>query len=157
MFQSLKYGRSHCWECTCVDCINDYLTHNRNKNCTCPDCAQHRVKALPRIRPKKTVTERTTTVATVNFCEREQCQTMGKSHVMGLVTYSTEMHSDNKAIELCPGCVGEFMEWLDKAPETERPKAYKEPWVKTEKSAETMTSSQLFALALEASKREMED
>lgn len=65
-------------------------------------------------------------VATVNFCER--CESMGKSIVMGTLGYRTDPTKGVKELELCPGCVEDFMTWLKEDIMTTREKAYKEPW-----------------------------
>lgn len=109
-------------------------------------------------------------VATVNFCEREGCATMGKSDVMGTLVlipvngdvpgniYSDAVNTTGRSItrmELCPGCVGEFMALVGAEVTGERPKAYTEAWKPLSKEANVPTdSATLFRLALEASKKE---
>lgn len=116
------------------------------------------------------IVERESTVATVNFCERHSCETMAKSPAMGMVVivpetagpeviYADAVHTTDRntvRMELCPGCVGELMEWVDAQPAGERPKAYSKPWKREAKPDVPTSSAELFRLALEASKREME-
>lgn len=87
-------------------------------------------------------------MATVNFCERVGCETMAKSVAMGVINFRTAPNRENKNIELCPGCVGDLVEFLKSGPETDRPKSYSEPWnpeVRKEKSLAELTSQELAA------------
>lgn len=66
-------------------------------------------------------------MATINLCER--CESMGKSLAMGYLEYRTDPSKGMEQIELCPGCVEDFMIWLKTDVEmASRQKAYKEPW-----------------------------
>lgn len=89
-------------------------------------------------------------MATVNFCERVGCETMAKSPAMGAVSFRTAPNREAKNFELCPGCVGDLVEFLKVLPEgTERPKSYSEPWnpeQKKDKTLEEMSSAELAAL-----------
>lgn len=115
------------------------------------------------------------TVATVNFCEKHKCEAMGKNTAMGLVViipatsgpesvYADAVHTTDRNTvrkELCPGCIGELMEWIDAEPVGER-KKYTEPWSPAPKVSQTdvervlrdMGSQDLMRLAIEQSNRE---
>lgn len=179
----LKYGT-----CSCEDCRNTRLwaDQKRHKALT-ENLSPQPVTEAPKVHRhnmycdygadcNSVKTEKKgNTVATVNFCERHSCETMAKSPSMGLVViipetagpetvYADAVHTTDRntvRMELCPGCVGELMEWVDALPAGPRPKAYSKPW-KKDATAETasvanMASGELFRLALEASKREMEE
>lgn len=115
-------------------------------------------------------------MATVNFCEKHTCEAMGKNTAMGTVViipanavdaeriYADAVHTtgrDTIRKELCPGCIGELMAWLDAAPVNPGNK-YTEPWKPAPKTSVTdverilrdMGSSDLMRLALEASDKE---
>lgn len=73
-------------------------------------------------------------MATVNFCER--CDSMGKSSAMGIVSYRTEPAHGMTEIEICPGCVEDFIIWLKSDVNMmAREKAYKEPWREKENNS----------------------
>jgi hypothetical protein len=115
-------------------------------------------------------------VATVNFCEKHSCEAMGKNTAMGTVViipanatdaeriYADAVHTTGRntiRMELCPGCIGELMEWIEAAPVGPRTK-YTKPWEKAPKVTQTdvervlaeMGSQDLMRLALERSDKE---
>lgn len=108
-------------------------------------------------------------MATVNFCEKHSCEAMGKNTAMGLVViipntsgpenvYADAVHTTDRntlRMELCPGCIGELMDWVDAAPLGER-KKYTEPWKREapKPTVSDLDSQTLMRLAIEASNRE---
>lgn len=125
----MGYLGGHWDGCSCVHCLRQYELHNAGyEPCVCAICEAHNLvnnnafqmaggKVVP-------------AVATVNFCER--CESMGKSNAMGAVSYNTNPAEGQTRIEICPGCVGDFMVWLKEDIMTDREKAYREPWKKDE-------------------------
>lgn len=96
-------------------------------------------------------------MATVNFCEREQCQTMGKSIIMGTLAYSVSETAKTERIEICPGCVAEFMEWLASAPANVRPRAYQDAYdPKATPNVTDMTGEALMKMAMDKMRKELE-
>lgn len=157
--------------CDCEDCANTRLWRDFKRNAEIKNETASRTsgqKYLDEI--ERVRSERMNTVATVNFCERHTCETMAKSPAMGMVVivpvtsgpeniYADAVHTtdrDTVRMELCPGCVGELMDWVNALPTGDRPKAYSKPWKRGEGPDKPQSSAELFRLALEASKREME-
>lgn len=97
-------------------------------------------------------------MATVNFCEREACQTMGKSSAMGALTYMLREDGRTERIELCPGCVGEFVEWLKDAPAGPRPRAYQDPYTPAPEPSDLDSASgaELMRMAMTKMRAELE-
>lgn len=171
----LRYGMRHTWRCECSDCLSAFRTHSsKYGNCNCEDCAntrlwaaQKRDKAARDNLAPKVARKEYKTVATINLCDR--CESMAKSPAMGLVVivpatdgpemvYADSVQTtdrDTVRMDLCPACVAELMEWKDADPGF-REKAYSKPWKKDDRPKGQPSSSELFALAIEASKREME-
>lgn len=121
----------------------------RTVPCNCHSCTLYR-QPSPELKevPK---------VATVNFCEREKCQTMGKSSAMGSLLYSISEGAQSNRIEICPGCVAEFVEWLNAAPTDERPRAYQDPYDPKKKSTlDGMSGDELMKMGLEKMRKELE-
>lgn len=87
-------------------------------------------------------------MATVNFCERVGCETMAKSVAMGTMQFQTAPTRPYRDLELCPGCVGDLVEFLKSEPTGKRPRSYSEPWnpeEKKEKSLAELSSTELAA------------
>lgn len=89
-------------------------------------------------------------MATVNFCERVGCETMSKSPAMGQLSFRTAPNREIKNLEICPGCVGDLVEFLKSEPaEGTRPRSYSEPWnpeEKKEKALSDLSSTELAKL-----------
>lgn len=116
------YGHSSI--CQCSSCMSVYENHSAGYQiCSCLPCVHHNIAIND---PFRTDEKGTPQVATVNFCDR--CESMGKSHVMGSMSFRTDASKKDVSKELCPGCIGELMEWLENDITTTRQKAYKEPW-----------------------------
>lgn len=47
---------------------------------------------------------------------------------MGSISYRTDATKGEKILEVCPGCVDDFMTWLKEDIMTGRERGYKEPW-----------------------------
>jgi len=95
-------------------------------------------------------------VATVNFCEREACQTMGKSSAMGALTYALHERGNTARVELCPGCVAEFVAWLADQPAGPRPRAYQEPYQPPATGLDAMTGEEMMSEAMTRMRLELE-
>lgn len=89
-------------------------------------------------------------MATVNFCERLECEAMGKSIAMGTLEFRTAPGREERRLELCPGCVADLVVFLKGLPEgTKRQRSYSEPWNPEEekmKDPDEMTSEELAQL-----------
>lgn len=182
-----KYGKCECEDCANTRLWQDMKRDVEKRNNLSPRGQEAKARKVHRHGPKCgfgedigedcnsdsaiwETEERKTEVATVNFCEKHECETMAKSPAMGLVViipvtsgpeqvYADAVHTTDRntvRLELCPGCVGELMDWVESGPAGERPKAYSKPWERAAKKDVPTSSSELFRLALEASKREME-
>jgi len=180
-----KYGRNHWHGCMCTDCLDTFDAHNtRMAHCPCEDCVRTRA-ALRKAKENNAeilpppIERESAPVSTVNLCDR--CGTMGKSQTMGTVVivpvndkadvYGDAVRTTGPAnathrMEVCPGCVGEIMEWKDvEVPATNRPRAYNEPWTAERKVPDlsalsdlvNMDSATLTRLAIEAGRRELAD
>lgn len=89
-------------------------------------------------------------MSTLNICDR--CETPATSNAMGSFTQRLSVRHDVESVEMCPGCVAEFVAFMLGSSQ-DRPKAYKEPY--TEKMEEDETHSLLRNLrALVAGKEE---
>lgn len=176
-----RYG-----DCACEDCANSRLWADQKREKERVDNLSPRKRRelaakIHRHGPKcnfghdcnstnpvwETQEKEVKTVATINLCDR--CESMAKSPAMGLVVivpetagpenvYADAVHTTDRNTvrkDLCPACVGELMEWVDATPGP-REKAYSRPWKPAPKPAAPTSSAELFALAIEASKREME-
>jgi len=165
-----KYGRNHWGGCLCEACREAFEMHQESGYCPCVDCERTREAASAQLRAQQEettqkYTEREYKVATVNLCDK--CGTMSKSSATGTVVIvpvndKADVYGDavrtitGETIrkEICPGCVGELMAWLDADPLNERPRAYSDAWTKPTDPTVPTDSATLFQLALEASKRE---
>lgn len=117
--------------CTCEKCEAVYQQHNRTHWCACDVCVN---QTQNRQNPYRSDAKGETVMATVNFCDR--CESMGKADAMGRLTYMTDITQLPKDVEICPGCVGDFMEWLESDIMTTRERGYRKPWKKEEKEPE---------------------
>lgn len=118
------YVWGHSSICTCPPCERTYESHNAGyEACNCSICY---MQNMNRNVPYQSDERGQSIVATVNFCER--CDSMGKSLVMGKLAYRTDASKGVTDIEICPGCVDDFMTWLKSDVMTSRERAYKEPW-----------------------------
>ena len=123
----------------------------------------HGERLCPLCRPQDRVLSPLTvqkghTVATVNFCERKGCQTMGKSTAMGALTYMLAEGLSVQRVEICPGCVAEFAEWLEAAPTGERPRAYQDPYTRTPppSDVDSLSGDELMRMAMRKMRTELE-
>lgn len=66
------------------------------------------------------------TSSAVHICERCDSWSVGKA--IGHIEYRTSPDSPYANAEICPGCVGDFMEWLNDPIVSHREKGYKHPW-----------------------------
>lgn len=145
-----QYPRSH-WEgCSCGMCQGIYDSHNVTHWCACHGCQTRNlvVNDAWKLANDKVVPN----VATVNFCER--CESMGKSVAMGAIAYRTDATKGMTELEICPGCVDDFMTWLKSDVMTTREKAYKQPW--TDESEQETKGSILSKETLRNLLRELE-
>lgn len=180
----LKYGREHAPECTCDACLRDLASHeyqNGRNPCPCKDCADTR-RQLDIIRETEErgrrsgnvlgngtlkngntlIDGRGNVVANIVICDRPECGSMAKSGAIGVVEAHTAAAAEPRGKEkneriagqLCPACVAEFVAWWE-GPVKNRDRAYSKSWQR-EETAKAQTSAELFQLALEASKREMD-
>lgn len=167
MVQSRKYGRWHSPECTCSDCLAALKQHDERVKdrgdgvrCLCDDCTNTR-KQLQIIADtqRREQTKGTTTVATINLCD--WCETMVRSDAVGQMRFvpnTAERGGDEHEWTLCPGCVQDVMMLQQRTDFGDRPKAYKTGWVPTPvESTLPHTATELFQLALEASRQELDD
>lgn len=166
---SYRYG-----DCQCEDCANTRLWSDQKRDRKAqanlaPKVHTHSAKCAfgEDCNTELPIRKETKTVATINICDR--CETLTKSPAMGLVVivpetagpenvYADAVHTTDRntvRMDLCPACIGELMDWKDADPGF-REKTYAKPWKKDDKPKGQPTSSELFALAIEASKREME-
>lgn len=140
--------------CSCETCFKVYDNHNQEIWCACQGCLTRRNSWGE----TQIIEKGNSNVATVNFCER--CDSMGKSNVMGKIQYRTDPSQDLQQIEICPGCVGEFMSWLTDPLMGSRERAYREPWspedTAPESSGEIVTDTVIKQIAA-AVKKELAD
>lgn len=114
----------HSLICECDRCREAYDRHNTEVWCACEICQAHN---LARNDPYQSDAKGVSKVATINLCER--CESMGKSLAMGQLEYRTDPTKGMTILEICPGCVEDFMIWLKSNVDMmSRQKAYKEPW-----------------------------
>jgi hypothetical protein len=110
--------------CTCGPCLATYEQHNAGYEvCVCNVCEAHN---YDRNVPYQSDAKGNTVVATVNFCER--CNSMGQSKAMGALAYRTDATKGDVEMEICPGCVDDFITWLKSDVMTSRERAYMDPW-----------------------------
>lgn len=116
-------------------------------------------------------------MASINLCDRHKCGAMSKNNVMGMLIlipdvsgpekiYADAVHTNDRntrRLEICPGCVGELVDWIDQTPAHEpNGKGYTEAWKPAPKATadrindiiEKLGSQELMRLALEASDKE---
>lgn len=175
-----KYNRNHWAGCICSACEGSFKDHNRETFCVCNDCDRTRDALIQakenqaEILPPERV--KVPSMATVNLCDK--CGTMGQSKAMGTVVIvpvndkadvfgdavrTTGPADTTKRLEICPGCVGELMDWLNSEPLGERPRAYKEAWTPAPKVPDltslegllNLDSETLTRLAIEAGRKEL--
>jgi hypothetical protein len=70
-------------------------------------------------------------MSTLNICDR--CETPATSNAMGNFTKRLNLNERVESLELCPGCVHDFVDFMNgnavfSVSDQERPKAYKEPY-----------------------------
>lgn len=172
----VSHNRDHTCDCgSCEIHRTHALTKNPKARAATLNAIAENNRELSTMRGIPRIGERKQTVATVNFCEKHKCEAMGKNTAMGLVViipatsgpesvYADAVHTTDRNTvrkELCPGCIGELMEWIDAEPMGER-KKYTEPWSPAPKVSQTdvervlrdMGSQDLMRLAIEASNKE---
>lgn len=165
---SRKYGTEHYEACMCDRCVRMYNDHNRHKTCACDDCVSHRAYlynkdlkrsverdiALTSVNKYDRVktSGRKKSMSTINMCER--CGAMAVSGAMGgISSWNSPNDAMNDAKELCPGCVGDLVEFMKGENVGDRPKnGYRKPWeapksglgdISTEDLARALLSRQL--------------
>lgn len=65
-------------------------------------------------------------MSAINMCDR--CQTMMTGNALAGIRYNVNNTERPELLEICPGCVVDFLEWTKTMPTSDRPKAYKEPF-----------------------------
>lgn len=89
-------------------------------------------------------------MATINLCER--CGTMATSQAMGGVqSWDAPQNPMGEAVELCPGCVGDFkrfMSYETVAAPADRPQSYRKPWEEPKSDSLSSVSTEEIAKAL---------
>lgn len=118
--------------------------------------------------------ERENKMAHLSMCERHDCGSLGTGKVMGTIVlipvnaadqervYADAVHTTGRntiRLEICPGCVGDFMDLIESNPKTDRQKAYQKPWepdraATVAEMLSKMDSQTLMRLAIEKSERE---
>lgn len=149
----MEYEWTHGTTCECMDCEKVFFNHNSTHMCSCRECYYRK----PGMRGRQREREK---VATVNFCERVGCETLGKSHIMGRLSFQTAEGRETKSMDLCPGCVGDLTDLLGSEPAGERPKSYKEAWKpadKKDKKLEDMSAEELGKLYLQKINSELKE
>lgn len=138
-------------ECLCSLCAHIFEAHQEWGQCHCQKCEKFRYLA-GRAKERREV-------ATISMCERVGCGSMSNSTNMGKLNFQTAQDREVQRLELCPGCVGELVEFLATEPTEERPKAYREAWKpKAEEADPTeMTTEELGALWLKRMREETEN
>lgn len=105
----------------CGTCYAIYQRHNRDGACKCLVCQTTALTVIHEPQWEKKVT-------TLNICDR--CETPATSNAMGDFTKRLSLKHDVESFELCPGCVKDFVAFMNAQDATlDRPKAYKEPYV----------------------------
>lgn len=116
------YG--HADNCTCLDCQRAYESHNAGyEPCVCHPCEVHNYQ---RNVPYQSDEKGKTIVAGISMCDR--CNSMAKAQALGGIKIHKKPGEGDKAYELCPGCIGDFLAWLKEDIMTTRERAYSEPW-----------------------------
>lgn len=116
--------------CTCEPCTLEYETHQK-RGCNCVTCQRQR---LNRNVPYHSNEQGETQMAGVQFCDR--CESMGKATAMGRLVFHMHPMDGGKSLELCPGCVGDMVDFLEHDVMTEREKGYREPYQPGDKTPE---------------------
>ena len=98
-------------------------------------------------------------MASINMCER--CPSMATGNAIGELSLITSGEYNGEAIkmELCPGCIGEIVAFVEMKPEREH-SAYRNAWkrpVIDPESADTMKGVSTEQLAAELFTRTMKD
>lgn len=114
--------------CNCEECDGNYRVHNEYRQCDCSGCVQQRERIVSEARNRLSGENGRGTgkMSTINFCDR--CESMGKSEAMGVISIIPNREMGPEEIEICPGCVTDFMTWRNEDAMTDRQRAYKEPW-----------------------------
>lgn len=74
-------------------------------------------------------------MSAVNLCERCGALMLGKA--VASMDYMTGPRAGNEHIELCPGCVDSFMDWMHSATAPLQQTPYREEWQPKPKATES--------------------
>lgn len=141
----VKYGRSgHEPRCSCPDCAQSFVDHNRTGMCACLDCTYHReIKAPPPPivaqpmpyphRPMRTPApkrEEPKPVSGIHICEREGCESFIRGEALAYVDLmpNTTPGTNREVKELCPACIADIYALLKTAPLEPRDRGYSKPY-----------------------------
>lgn len=70
-------------------------------------------------------------MANIKMCERKVCRTMMTGNAAGVIQVHTgDPNDEYKTVELCPGCIAEYLTWFDTGAIGDRERAYDEPYTK---------------------------
>lgn len=109
------YPASHSANCICASCLGVYI-----EDCICEACTTRRIA-----KNVDHLNERANRMSAINLCDR--CEAMCKGSALGTFMIGINVETPKIYKELCPGCIEELYEWLNKTCEP-REKAYKEPF-----------------------------
>ncbi len=123
--------------CPKLECGQHYALfqeHNRYGPCNCGFC---KGAALIPIYQKNWEQKY---MSTLNICDR--CETPATSNAMGSFTKRLSLRHNVESLELCPGCVSDFVEFMagsgfGDVTSQNRPKAYKEPYTEQDDTDES--------------------
>lgn len=74
-------------------------------------------------------------MSAINLCER--CDSLMLQKAVAKISHYTTGENVWKEQELCPGCYGDFMRFLETKPDREK-QTYREPWTKEKPQTESM-------------------
>ena len=127
--------------------------------CGCPWCAKFRTEFNLATMPMNRQDRSTNSMGSINICDR--CGSLVQGRAVGSVAITTSSDpatADEKTMEICPGCVADFMLMWETVV-TPREKAYRQPYVEVKPETNTESAEQLAArlfekLMIQAGKQE---
>ena len=75
-------------------------------------------------------------MSAINLCER--CDSLMLQKAVATVTLCPEPRAAYETRELCPGCYGDIMRFLETKPAEREKQTYREPWTKEPPRTEAM-------------------